>query len=84
MALVFKLKNNFILRFIKKTFKQCYGLYKSQNIGIIEKENSGSLTENQEKVLFHLETEKNKARFDLTINEEYSQKVIMYGYVVVN
>ena len=39
---------------------------------------------NQKKLFYHLQNEQNKARFDLTINEEYTQKVILYGYVVVN
>ena len=43
-----------------------------------------TIKSNREKVFEHLQNEQNKVRFDVTINEEYTQKVILYGYVLVN
>lgn len=38
---------------------------------------------NRKAVLFYLNIEKNKIKFNDTINDEYNEKVILYGYVIV-
>ena len=42
------------------------------------------MTASQLKVYMHLRLERLKAPFGSNIREEYMEKVIMYGYVVVN
>ncbi|RNA28547.1 Anoctamin, partial [Brachionus plicatilis] len=72
-----------ILPLLQIAFRHCLWLYKSKKIVIVENDNSDRTEKKKtDQVLIYLQAEKNKARFDETINEEYKQKVILYGYIV--
>jgi hypothetical protein len=46
--------------------------------------NQESQSINEKAVLLYLNVEKKKVKFGETITEEYNEKIILYGYVIVS
>lgn len=43
-----------------------------------------NICNNEKAVLLYVEGEKNKTKFEDTISDEYNEKVILHGYLIVS
>ncbi|CAF0718472.1 unnamed protein product [Brachionus calyciflorus] len=79
---------NFVWPWLQIKIKRVKMHFQTKNIGVEKNESKKkSSTDiqiiNEQIVSAYIASEKNKSQFDETINQEYTQKVILYGYIML-